>query len=45
MGFLSGVTLGDVIDNASAKEYALAATDNSAPHADEEELRKAAASQ
>lgn len=45
MGFLGGVTLGDVIDNASAKEYALAATDNSASHADEEEPHKAAASQ
>lgn len=48
MGFLGGVTLGDVIDNASAKEYALAAKDNSTPHvehADEEESHKAAASQ
>lgn len=42
--FLRNVTLGDVLDNASAKEYAITATVLKVSHSDEEVSRKAVAS-
>ena len=42
--FLGNVTLGDVLDNASAKEYAITASVLKVSHSDEEVSRKAVAS-
>ena len=44
IGFLGNVTLGDVVDNANAKEFAQAAAQRSVSPIDEEAPRKAAAS-
>ena len=44
VGFLGNVTLGDVVDNANAKEFARVAAQRSVSPIDEEAPRKAAAS-
>lgn len=43
VGFLGNVTLGDVVDNATAKEYVRAAAAKSVSLSDQEALRKTAA--